>query len=220
MNKSIYFALVTIASLLISSCSDKTLSFEKRRYRSGYHFSTASSKEKQTTKPNNEVKNDSGVAKSVNTEEQSAIATEQNDVQELAAVEQVAVQSESNPSQGNKLANAKSSKTTQKKKYPEIDFLNTSMLSGKSIRANYSALKAIKAKNKGNKRADLEETYEVLRISYYIIVGLGLVSIIAGAVILAQGNEPLGLLLILIGLGLAVVGMIIFIIAKIIYRNL
>jgi hypothetical protein len=85
-----------------------------------------------------------------------------------------------------------------------------------SIRYYIKSLKAVRKELKKDqkKKGDLD-TYEILRICYYVVSGVSFSLIIAGAIVISRLDDtPLGLLLMGIGVIFAIGSVVLYIIAK------
>jgi hypothetical protein len=209
--KALIHSSLALLLMVVSSCNHRNYSFETRKYRPGLYAHKAHKDQvnqtviaKATDVPMAEIK--------TNSESISA-----NEPAEKPAIINSSI--ENTPKEIPATALSEELKSKNESKHARLNPINFSNLSFQDMGSHIKSLKAVRKELKKDqkKKGDLD-TYEILRICYYVVLGVSFSLIIAGAIVISRLDDtPLGLLLMGIGGIFAIGSVVLYIIAKSMY---
>jgi len=209
--KALLNSTLALLLIVVASCNQRNYSFETRKYRPGFYAHQA--KKDHSSQTSIAKVTDVSIIES-KTEAEDRISEETKDVLEVVNI------SEENAASPNSTLGldpvAKSKKVQNHTPLPSLNFSDLSFQNaGSAIKSLQAVRKEMKKEQQKYEELD---TYEILRIVYYVVLGLAFALLLTGAIFIARlNNTPLGLILLLSGLACGIASAVIFVIARAMY---
>lgn len=209
--KALINSSLALLLMLVFSCNHRNYSFETRKYRPGLY----------AHKAHKDQVNQAAIAKASDVQiaeiKSYSEGVSANEPAEKPTIINASIEHTPKEIPASALAEEVKSKNERKSIHPNP--INFSNLLFQDMGSHIKSLKAIRKElKKDQKKKDDLDTYEILRICYYAVLGVSFSLIIAGAIVITRlDNTPLGLLLMGIGGIFAVGSVVLYIIAKSMY---